>query len=770
MKRKFVSEMESSYPLVRGPSSCCLFMQPAMHGTKRRGLSCSSIKKNDFIKLQTPHIMPSGRLCIDITRNPYKCPVPNYDPLKLRHRKSLGLKRGAGQGESTIARGKEEPTASDQDAPDRLYLFVPNSEQFEGSSALVSVEVDQFLAEKLRPHQRDGVKFIFGCLGVGHAGADGETHHGCILSDGMGMGKSCQAIVVLWALLTGGIYGRSTCKRPLILCPSSLVQNWGKELEHWIGSLRLHQHLVTETTPAAVQNTLLNFRSSPASRPCALVMSYNTFRLHKLDVYGCGIDVVVCDEAHFLKNGDSQTTQAVKGLQQTIPKRRLLLTGTPIQNDLLELFTLMDLANPGLLGTSPHFCKYFEGPILAGRDSNSNTAIQTLGRERKEELTSICQNVMIRRTSELLKQYLPPKCEQTVFCRMSPLQQDLYNHFCNSGPVQVATGQRHGSKDARKVAVLPAIAALKKLCCHPALVYPLAHRQQLEQGLTGFEGANTLFASCRTYPAYVHGKCQAQHSGKVMVLEQLLKAIRRTCPTDKVVLVSNYTEALDVLAQMCHTNGWETFRLDGSCALKHRQPIIDRFNDPGNAVFVLLLSSKAGGVGLNIVGANRLMLFDPDWNPANDAQALARVWREGQKKQVFIYRFLTTGSIEEKIYQRQLLKNGISKEIIDDAEEDTHKLSQTTLKNLFQLNPLSDGCDTHNMIKCPCLGDPNDRTFKDSSSGHNNLEIMIHLRHARDSYDPTWAHVSDWLCSKYITFLFCDHRQEPAVDHLHCNN
>ena len=134
----------------------------------------------------------------------------------------------------------------------------------------------------------------------------------------------------------------------------------------------------------------------------------------------------------------------------------------------------------------------------------------------------------------------------------------------------------------------------------------------------------------------------------------------RKTTSDRVVLVSNYTQTLDLFEVMCKQEGWQSCKLDGSCSIKQRTKMVADFNDPRAQLFAFLLSSKAGGCGLNLIGGNRLVLFDPDWNPANDKQAAARVWRDGQKKRVYIYRMLQAGTIEEKVWERQLSKEGLS--------------------------------------------------------------------------------------------------------------
>ena len=166
---------------------------------------------------------------------------------------------------------------------------------------------------------------------------------------------------------------------------------------------------------------------------------------------------------------------------------------------------------------------------------------------------------------------------------------------------------------------------------------------------------------------------------------------------DKIVIISNYTQTLDLIGRMCRENSWGFCRLDGSISMKKRQAMVDDFNDPGSSLIAFLLSSKAGGCGLNLIGGNRLVLFDPDWNPAVDKQAAARCWRDGQKKRCFTYRFLATGTVEEKIFQRQLSKEGLQS-VVDDKEQ-VNALSTKDLRNLFKLRTGTPS-DTHDKLKC----------------------------------------------------------------------
>ena len=279
---------------------------------------------------------------------------------------------------------------------------------------------------------------------------------------------------------------------------------------------------------------------------------------------------------------------------------------------------------------------------------------------------------------------MPVKHEHVVFCKMAPFQVDLYNHFIKSPEIQKLLRGK-GSQP------LKAIGILKKLCNHPNLL-------NLPEDLRGCEQFYP-----KGYRPGDHRNLHLELSGKMMVLERFLRTIRETSK-DKVVVISNYTQTLDIFDKMCRLNRWGCFQLDGSMSVPKRQKLVDQFNDPEGGEFVFLLSSKAGGCGINLIGANRLVLFDPDWNPASDQQALARVWRDGQKKTCFVYRFISTGSIEEKILQRQSHKQSLSSCVVDDAQDAERHFSQNDLRELFKFNQQTD-CETHDTYKCKrCKG------------------------------------------------------------------
>ncbi|KAJ7372137.1 DNA repair and recombination protein rad54b [Desmophyllum pertusum] len=269
-----------------------------------------------------------------------------------------------------------------------------------------------------------------------------------------------------------------------------------------------------------------------------------------------------------------------------------------------------------------------------------------------------------------------PTVESVVFCRPSLLQLSVYRHLLTSRVVRSCLtsyssgGSRH----------LVCIGALKKLCNDPSLIYSqcqqaneMADSLDIDQEASVYEGLD------RSFPGVTS-----------------LTASRPTTQENFKFLT------LDLLQKLCENRSYDFLRLDGKTPTSKRQSLVDRFNDKHCKIFVFLLSSKAGGVGLNLIGASRLVLFDIDWNPANDIQSMARVWRDGQKNTVHIYRLLTTGTIEEKIYQRQTAKQGLSGTVADAKESVKIEFSRDELKDLFTLHE-NTLCLTHDLLQCTCL-------------------------------------------------------------------
>ncbi|KAI0093730.1 DNA repair protein, SNF2 family [Irpex rosettiformis] len=548
----------------------------------------------------------------------------------------------------------------------------------------VAVVIDPRLCKVLRPHQVEGVKFLYKCT----TGMLVENQYGCIMADEMGLGKTLQCIALLWTLIKQSPRaGKPTIEKCIIACPSSLVKNWANELEKWLGKDAISALAVDgKGTKAELLQKVARWVAAGGrnvSQP-VMIVSYETLRTLTAHIAGATIGLLLCDEGHRLKNSDSLTFVALNSLNV---KRRVILSGTPIQNDLSEYFSLLNFANPNFLGSKNDFRKNFENAIIRGRDADASDAVKAESEKKLKELGGLVTKFIIRRTNDLLSKYLPVKYEQVVFCRPSNLQLELYRLFIKSPEIQALLR----GTDSQP---LKAINILKKLCNHPELLdLPSDLRGSDHLIPEGFGGAG---ASARE-----RGRNQDVHcewSGKFLVLERFLHRIR-TETTDKIVLISNYTQTLDLFEKMLRSKKYGYFRLDGTMTINKRQKLVDQFNNPEGKEFVFLLSSKAGGCGINLIGANRLILFDPDWNPAADQQALARVWRDGQKKECFVYRFISTGTIEEKIFQRQANKQALSSAVVDEKEDTERHFSLDALRKLFLFNE-NTLCETHETFKC----------------------------------------------------------------------
>ncbi|KAI4295641.1 hypothetical protein L6164_035664 [Bauhinia variegata] len=573
---------------------------------------------------------------------------------------------------------------------DPLVLWQPEDCE-DGAPNLAPIAVDPLLVRFLRPHQREGVQFMFECV-LSLCGA--ANIHGCILADDMGLGKTLQSITLLYTLLCQGFDGKPMVRKAIIVTPTSLVSNWEAEIKKWVGE-RVQLIALCESTRDDVVSGVDNF-TSPHSSIQVLIVSYETFRMHSSKFSHSGsCDLLICDEAHRLKNDQTITNRALAALPC---KRRILLSGTPLQNDLEEFFAMVNFTNPGILGDVTHFRRYYQAPIICGREPTATAEEKKLGAERSAELSGQVNQFILRRTNALLSNHLPPKIVEVVCCKLTPLQSDLYKHFIQSKNVKRVISEVKQSK------ILAYITALKKLCNHPKLIYDTIRSGS--PGTTGFENCIRFFP-----PEMLSGRsglwtggdgAWVELSGKMHVLARLLGHLRQRT-NDRIVLVSNYTQTLDLFAQLCRERRYPHLRLDGSTSISKRQKLVNRFNDPSKDEFVFLLSSKAGGCGLNLIGGNRLILFDPDWNPANDKQAAARVWRDGQKKRVYIYRFLSAGTIEEKVYQRQMSKEGLQK-VIQQEQTDSlvtkgNFLSTEDLRDLFTFHENLKS-DIHEKMRC----------------------------------------------------------------------
>ncbi|NWR46232.1 RA54B protein, partial [Regulus satrapa] len=580
----------------------------------------------------------------------------------------------------------------DPNASNSLVMPRPNGshQRMFNKAALpvVDVVVDPYIANNLRPHQKEGIIFLYECV----TGMRVSGRFGAILADEMGLGKTLQCIALVWTLLRQGPYGcKPLLRRALVVTPGSLVKNWKKEFQKWLGSERIKVFTVDQ------DHKVEEFIASPLYS--VMIISYEML-LRSLDqIQAVEFNLLICDEGHRLKNSTIKTTTALTSLSC---ERRIILTGTPIQNDLQEFYALIEFVNPGILGSLSTYRKIYEEPIVRSREPSATKEEKELGEKRAAELTRLTGLFILRRTQEVINKFLPPKKESIIFCRPTVLQLELYRKLLSS---RVITSCLQGRLENSPHLIC--IGALKKLCNHPCLLFK-AIKVSVCIGMCNvfsIEIHHSFFGKSSFIYIYNLLAPTASSANAVLTTVILCKQrLRKKKNLSLVVLVSNYTQTLNVLQDVCKHHGYSYTRLDGHTPVSQRQHIVDTFNSKFSPTFIFLLSSKAGGVGLNLVGASHLILYDIDWNPATDIQAMARVWRDGQKHTVHIYRLLTTGSIEEKIYQRQISKQDLSGAVVDLSKttEHTH-FSIEELKNLFTLHEDS-SCVTHDLLECDCMG------------------------------------------------------------------
>jgi len=562
---------------------------------------------------------------------------------------------------------EDKPSSKhDRAAPGALVMQRPT--KVPTGKQVVDVVVDPFIGKHLRDHQRAGVAFMYECV----MGMRCNEVAGAILADEMGLGKTLQTIALLWTLLKQNpIHGaQPVVRKAIVICPATVTSNWKKEFMKWLGNERIGVLLLDD------QKRVTSFTRGKSYQ--ILVVNYEKFPLILKDLQKCSdIDIIIADEGHRLKTQKNKTAAAINALNV---ERRIVLTGTLLQNDYSEWYSVVDFVNPGFLGKYSLFKKNYETPILRSRQQGATPEEIEKGLACDEELKQQTGSFILRRTADVLSKYLPAKTEYVVLCRPTEFQIQIYDTLLGTSTVRAALSG--GSEVALKM-----INILKKTCNGPSLLY---RDDEDDESLLSEVYSTVNQKELR----------RTTTSGKLRVLDSLLHTIRTTT-SEKVVIMSNYTKTLDLLSSFLSSLDYTFSRLDGSTAGKKRQELVDTFNrTPAERHFVFLLSTKAGGVGINLIGASRLVMFDIDWNPALDLQAMARICRDGQRRPCFIYRLITKGAIEERIYQRQVTKTGLADSVVDNKSGKS-TFSQTELRDIFSIDK-GESCRTHDLLECDC--------------------------------------------------------------------
>jgi DNA excision repair protein ERCC-6 len=506
---------------------------------------------------------------------------------------------------------------------------------------------------------------------------------GGIIGDEMGLGKTVQVI----SFLAGLHYSKKVTKPIIVVCPATVMQQWVNEFHRWWPPLRvsiLHTSgsgMLDVKREARIEDDLEEMeytrgkkvgKASKAAKRIVdkvardghvLVTTYSGLQTYAELLIPTEWEYAVLDEGHKIRNPNTAITIYTKELRT---HNRLILSGTPMQNNLTELWSLFDFVFPMRLGTLVDFRNQFEIPIKLGGYANaSNLQVET-AMQCAETLKDAISPYLLQRFKVDVAADLPKKSERVLFCKLTKLQLDTYQSFLNS---EEMTSIMNGKRQA-----LYGIDILRKICNHPDLV---EHKTLSKR------------------PGYAYGN--GAKSGKMQVVKALLEIWRRN--GHKTLLFAQHRIMLDIMEEFVKgMDGFNYRRMDGNTSIKDRQDLVDEFNnDPDLHVF--LLTTKVGGLGVNLTGANRVIIYDPDWNPSTDIQARERAWRLGQKREVEIYRLMTAGTIEEKIYHRQIFKQFLTNKILRDPKQrQTFQLKD--LHDLFTLGGTEDGqTETGNIFK-----------------------------------------------------------------------
>ncbi|XP_045823433.1 protein CHROMATIN REMODELING 24 isoform X2 [Trifolium pratense] len=527
------------------------------------------------------------------------------------------------------------------------------------------------IAKMLYPHQREGLKWLWSLHVRGKGG---------ILGDDMGLGKTMQ----ICGFLAGLFYSR-LIRRVLVVAPKTLLPHWIKELSAVGLSEKTREYF---GSCAKLREYELQYILQDKG---VLLTTYDIVRNNTKSLKGHSYveddedsptwDYMILDEGHLIKN---PSTQRAKSLLEIPSAHRIIISGTPLQNNLKELWALFNFCCPELLGDKKWFKDKYETPILRGNDKNASDRDKRVGSAIAKELRDHIQPYFLRRLkSEVFNQdtekttaKLSQKREIIVWLRLTNIQRHLYEAFLKS---EIVLSAFDGSP-------LAALTILKKICDHPLLLTKRAAEDVLE-GMDSMlkpdevNVAEKLAMHIADVAETDKFKDEHDVSCKITFIMSLLDNL---IPEGHRVLIFSQTRKMLNLIQECITSkGYDFLRIDGTTKSCDRIKVVDDFQD-GVGAPIFLLTSQVGGLGLTLTRADRVIVVDPAWNPSTDNQSVDRAYRIGQKKDVIVYRLMTCGTVEEKIYRKQVYKGGLFK-TVSEKKEQTRYFCQQDLKELFSL-------------------------------------------------------------------------------------
>ncbi|MCE5319370.1 MAG: DEAD/DEAH box helicase [Parachlamydia sp.] len=483
-------------------------------------------------------------------------------------------------------------------------------QQMLGNKPLKMTPVPKDVKATLRTYQSEGIQWLERLR---------TMHLNGILADDMGLGKTLQAIIAVTQHKKANPQSKT-----IVVCPTSLVYNWQEEFGKFNPSLKT---LPVDGTPAQRRKLQTEIKNHDV-----VITSYSLLQKDIEFYKEMPFSYAILDEAQHIKNRSTRNAKSVKMIQA---QHRLILTGTPIENSLDELWSLFDFLMPGLLSSYDRFVeKYIRNPSY-----NNGRNMDALRRK--------VSPFILRRMKKDVLSELPPVSEIVYHCHLSDLQRELYHSYAASAREELSQLVKREGFEKCQIHVLATLTRLKQICCHPAIFA----KESAEMG----------------------------DSSKYDMLMELLQTLIEG--KHKTVIFSQYTRMLNIMRQDLERMGIPFEYLDGSS--KNRLSVVKKFNED-EQIPVFLVSLKAGGAGLNLVGADTVVHYDIWWNPAVEDQATDRVHRIGQTQSVSAYKLVTLNTIEEKILQLQNRKKGLVKKVITNDEEAMTKLTWEEVLELLQ--------------------------------------------------------------------------------------
>ena len=473
----------------------------------------------------------------------------------------------------------------------------------------------------LRKYQLEGLNWLLFCW---------FNRQNSILADEMGLGKTVQSVTFLERL-----YEEQKVRGPfLVVAPLSTIPHWQREFSRWT-SMNVIVYHGSARARQLVQDYEFYYRGLDGHRVpnCfkfhVLITTYEMIIAGSANLKPIHWRVAIIDEAHRLKNRSSKILETLKGFKM---EHRVLLTGTPLQNNIEELWTLLNFLEPERFGSEREFMHQF-----GSLQSESDVL----------KLQRLLQPLMLRRLKEDVETSIPVKEETVIEVELTSIQKRYYRAILerNFGFLL------KGCKGSNAPNLINAMMELRKCCIHPYLIQ-------------GAEETILHEANLSDYQAQFN--CMIQASGKLVLIDKLLPKLK--AGGHKVLIFSQMTRCLDILEDYLRGRGHKYERIDGAIKGDLRQAAIDRFCRPGSDIFAFLLCTKAGGVGINLTAADTVIIFDSDWNPQNDIQAQARCHRIGQDKSVKVYRLITRNSYEREMFDKASLKLGLDRAVLQKME------------------------------------------------------------------------------------------------------